>query len=177
MDIFQFRERLIADYAAFTRSFTKPRAADIRDYLQQRYADEEFWPAPLIQLNPSFVSGGTVEDLVAEGRLHPECARIFRAGKTDTGFGVTLRLHKHQDEAIRIAQRGESYASTTGTGSGKSVSYFIPITDHVLRQHAKGDSTHRVSAIVVYPMNALANSQREELTRFLKHGYPEAESR
>jgi hypothetical protein len=89
MDIFQFRERLIADYAAFTRSFNKPRAADIRDYLQQRYADEEFWPAPLIQLNPSFVSGGTVVDLVAEGRLHPECARIFRAGKTDTDFGVT----------------------------------------------------------------------------------------
>ena len=36
MDIFQFRERLIADYAAFTRSFTKPKAADIQDYLQQR---------------------------------------------------------------------------------------------------------------------------------------------
>jgi hypothetical protein len=174
MDIFQFRERLIADYAAFTRSFTKPRAADIQDHLQERYAAEDFWPAPLIQLNPSFVSGGTVEDLVAEGRLHPECARLFRAGKTDTDFGVTLRLHKHQDEAIRIAQRGESYASTTGTGSGKSVSYFIPIADHVLRQRAKGDRTPRVSAIVVYPMNALANSQREELTRFLKHGYPES---
>lgn len=172
MDVFQFRERLIGDYASFTRSFTKPQAEDIQTYLSACYDAGAFWPAPLVQLNPSFVSGGTVEDLVAAGRLNKECARIFRAGKTDSDFGVTLRLHQHQDEAIRIAQRGESYASTTGTGSGKSISYFIPIVDHVLRQRAKGDNTPRVCAIVIYPMNALANSQREELNRFLKYGYP-----
>jgi ATP-dependent helicase YprA (DUF1998 family) len=30
-----------------------------------------------------------------------------------------------------------------------------------------------VKAIIVYPMNALANSQQHELTKFLKHGYPD----
>lgn len=120
MDVFQFRERLIGDYASFTRSFTKPQAEDIQTYRRGCYDAEAFWPAPLVQPNPSFVSGGTVGDLVAAGRLHRECARIFRAGKTDSGFGVTLRLHQHQDEAIRIVQRGGSYASTTGTGLAKS---------------------------------------------------------
>ena len=176
MDVFQFRERLIGDYAAFTRSFTKPRAEDIQAYLEERYAAGEFWPAPLVQLNPSFVSSGTVEDLVAAGRLHPECARLFRIGKTATDWGFSLRLHKHQDDAIRIAQRGESYASTTGTGSGKSVTFSIPICDQVLRRRAQGDRTPRVSAIVVYPMNALANSQAEELHRFLELGYPEGQT-
>ena len=172
MDVFHFRERLIGDYESFTRSFTRPQAEDIKTYLQTQYDEGVFWPAPLVQLNPSFVSGGSVEQLVEEGLLHKEGARIFRAGKSASDFGVTLRLHKHQEEAIRAAQRSESYVLTTGTGSGKSLSYFIPIVDHVLRERAAGNTKPRVSAIVIYPMNALANSQREELTRFLKLGYP-----
>lgn len=172
MDVFQFRKRLIDDYESFTRSFTKPQADDIKAYLQNRYDAGIFWPAPLVQLNPSFVSGGSVEQLVEEHLLHKECARIFRAGKSATDFGVTLRLHKHQEEAIRAAQRNESYVLTTGTGSGKSLSYFIPIVDHVLSERAAGDNQPRVRAIVIYPMNALPNSQREELNRFLKLGYP-----
>ena len=172
MDVFQFRERLISDYASFSRSFTKPRALDIQAYLQDRYDAGVFWPAPLVQLNPSFVSGGTVEQLVEERVLHKECARIFRAGKTAADFGVTLRLHRHQEEAIRAAQRNESYVLTTGTGSGKSLAYFIPIVDQVLRERAAATHQPRVRAIVIYPMNALANSQREELTRFLQLGYP-----
>lgn len=113
MDVFQFRESLVGDYESFSRSFTNPRARDIRDYLQSRYDAGVFWPAPLIQLNPSFVSGGTVEELVEQRVLHAECARIFRAGKKGDDIGVTLRLHKHQEEAIRAAQRSESYVLTT----------------------------------------------------------------
>ena len=122
--------------------------------MQGRYDEGVFWPAPLVQLNPSFVSGGSVEQLVEEHLLHKECARIFRAGKTGSEFGVSLRLHKHQEEAIRAAQRGESYVLTTGTGSGKSLSYFIPIVDHVLRERAAGDTQPRVRAIVIYPMRS-----------------------
>ncbi len=55
---------------------------------------------------------------------------------------------------------------TTGTGSGKSLCFFIPIVSHVLaaRRRIAEPRTH---AIVVYPMNALANSQMEELDRFI----------
>ena len=60
---------------------------------------------------------------------------------------------------------------TTGTGSGKSLSYFIPIVDDVLRRKKSGDAGRGISAIVVYPMNALCNSQLEELEKFLVCGY------
>lgn len=172
MDVFQFRERLIRDYESFSRSFTNPNAEDIRAYLKARYDEGVFWPAPLIQLNPSFVTGGSIEDLVEQQLLHKECAAIFRAGKHGGQMGVTLRLHQHQEEGIRAARRRESYVLTTGTGSGKSLSYFIPIVDHVLREKAAGRTQPKVRAIVIYPMNALANSQREELNRFLIAGYP-----
>ncbi len=80
MDVFQFRERLIGDYGSFTWSSTKPRADDIKTYLQGRYDEGVFWLAPLVQLNPSFVSEGSVEQLVEEHLLRKECARISRAG-------------------------------------------------------------------------------------------------
>lgn len=47
----------------------------------------------------------------------------------------------------------------TGTGSGKSLGYIVPIVDAVLRQHAEGSYRLGVKAIIVYPMNAPANSQ------------------
>ena len=127
----------------------------------------------MVQLNPAFVPGGEIGQLVAEGLLHPECERIFRVGKTADGApGKPLLLHKHQDDAIRIAKRRELYVLTTGTGSGKSLSYFIPIIDDVLRRRAAGRKG--ISAIVVYPMNALCNSQMDELERFLRFGYAKA---
>ena len=52
-------------------------------------------------------------------------------------MGVSLTLHHHQQEAIQRAQAGESYVLTTGTGSGKSLSYFIPIVDAILKAKEK----------------------------------------
>ncbi len=171
MDVFDFRDRLVDEYARFTRSFVKIRAADIKAHVDAEYAAERFWPAPMVQLNPAFVSGGNIGEFVAEGLLHPECERIFRFGKsTDGAPGTALTLHRHQEEAIRIAKRRESYVLTTGTGSGKSLAYFIPIIDDVLRRRASGGAKG-ISAIVVYPMNALCNSQLEELEKYLRRGY------
>lgn len=58
---------------------------------------------------------------------------------------------------------------TTGTGSGKSLAYIVPIVDHVLKR----GSGKGIQAIVVYPMNALANSQQGELRKFLQFGFGE----
>jgi len=166
MDVFEFRGKLVADYETFTRSFTRIRASDIKAFVDAAYDSGRYWPAPLVQVNPNFKTGNTVESLARAGGLHAECARIFRAGKSPSSPGVTLTLFQHQEEAIGFAQRGQSYVLTTGTGSGKSLGYFIPMVDAILKAKAL-DSTPRTRAIVIYPMNALANSQMEELGKFL----------
>ena len=173
MDVFAFREELIAEYERFSRSFTEIRAADIRQAVEEAYASGRFWPAPLIQLNPNFVPGGSIDEFVAKGTLDAECAKIFRIKSPTDPLGQPLVLHKHQAQALAIARRGESYVLTTGTGSGKSLSYFIPIVNDVLRRKKSGDPGKGICAIVVYPMNALCNSQCEELEKFLKRGYGE----
>ena len=173
MDVFAFRKELISEYERFSRSFISIRAADIRQIVDEAYDGGRFWPAPLIQLNPNFVPGGSIEEFVANGILDAECAKIFRIKNPTDPLGQPLVLHKHQAEAIAIARRDESYVLTTGTGSGKSLSYFIPIVDDVLRRKKSGDPCKGICAIVVYPMNALCNSQCEELEKFLKRGYDE----
>jgi len=170
MDVFDLRNRLVEDYARYTRSFIKIADPRIRDKVDGALDEGALWPEPLLQLNPTFLPGGTIDDLVADGTLHPECAKIFRIDKTATDHtGKQLLLHTHQTEAIRKAKEGKSYVLTSGTGSGKSLTYIVPIVDHVLRN----GSGKGIQAIVVYPMNALANSQNEELGKFILRGYSE----
>ncbi|MCP4693495.1 MAG: DEAD/DEAH box helicase [Desulfobacterales bacterium] len=166
MDVFKYRDSIVSNYRTFTTSFTKIKADDIREFVNKRYDSGHYWPAPLIQLNPAFVSGPDVERLVAKGALHPACRDIFRFGRGSGSPGVSVKLHKHQADAVDIAQRGESYVLTTGTGSGKSLAYMLPIIDHILKSDRETEPA--IKAIIIYPMNALVNSQLEELDKFLE---------
>lgn len=170
MNVFDLRNRLVGDYASYTRSFIKIADARISDKVNSELDAGAFWPEPLLQLNPTFLPGGTIDEMVDQGTLHAECKKIFRIDKSDTDHtGKELLLHTHQRDAILKAKQGKSFALTSGTGSGKSLTYIVPIIDHVLRN----GSGRGIQAIVVYPMNALANSQEEELKKFLEKGYPE----
>jgi ATP-dependent helicase YprA (DUF1998 family) len=157
MNVFEFRKRLIDDYSKYVRGFINIQDENLRKHVNDGLAAGVFWPEPLIQLNPSFEPGARIEDLVDVMVLHETCARIFRKDKDNPSYpdGRSLRLHKHQEEAIRHARTGANFVLTTGTGSGKSLAYIVPIVDHVLRR----GPGRGVQAIVIYPMNALANSQ------------------
>jgi len=107
VDVFELRSRLIGDYARYTRSFIKIADQRIDAKVQSELNAGAFWPEPLLQLNPTFKPGGTIDELVADGTLHKECARIFRNDKTDHDHtGLQLVLHTHQTEAIRKPRRG-----------------------------------------------------------------------
>ncbi|MCK5849939.1 MAG: DEAD/DEAH box helicase [Kiritimatiellae bacterium] len=168
MDVFGLRDKLVTNYSGYVRSFVSIQDARISERVNTALDSGLLWPEPLIQMNPSFAHAESVDDLVNDGVLHEECRNIFRLGKhaaSDTG--KELRLHQHQADAIKTARKKQNYILSTGTGSGKSLSYIIPIVDSVLRSGpGKG-----IQAIIVYPMNALANSQFGELKKFLSAGY------
>jgi ATP-dependent helicase YprA (DUF1998 family)/very-short-patch-repair endonuclease len=169
VDVFELRERVIQDYDDYVRSFLIIKDPRIRQLVEDEMARGFLWPEPLIQLNPSFEPGESIQQLIAHGELHPACLDIFRAKREDGSVGEPFRLHRHQVEGIRAARAGDSYVLTTGTGSGKSLAYIVPIVDHVLRR----GSGNGIQAIVIYPMNALANSQMGELQKFLgREGLP-----
>jgi very-short-patch-repair endonuclease len=168
LNVFDLRESVISEYQGFVSGFLNIRDSRIEEEVQTALDAGRLWPDPYISLNPKFESGGRIDELAASGLLDPATANIFRVKDQHHELGPYFNLHRHQVGAIEAARSGANYVLTTGTGSGKSLTYLIPIVDHVVRN----GSGRGIQAIVVYPMNALANSQLGELRKFLDWGFP-----
>lgn len=72
-------------------------------------------------------------------------------------------LYRHQEEAIRRVFNGRNVVVATGTGSGKTESFIYPILLSLYQELKAGNTEPGVRALVLYPMNALANDQRARL--------------
>ncbi|MCW5886722.1 MAG: DEAD/DEAH box helicase [Anaerolineales bacterium] len=152
MNVFQTHADIVSDYATYIRSFLKIDDPAIRHTVEEALNQGKLWPEPLLQFNPSFEMYGSLEKLAQAGDIHSDIRDIFK------GYS----LYKHQVEAIRLGTSGKDFIVTSGTGSGKSLTYIGSIFHYLLSNpQAKG-----ITAIVVYPMNALINSQFEEFTRY-----------
>ena len=160
MKAFEFDHRLIESYARFSRSFSVVRSDDLRSEINRQYDEGRCWPDALLSINPRFLQGPTADELVTSGDLDEATGKVFRFGPTP------LRFHRHQAQAIAKARAGQSYVVTTGTGSGKSLCFFVPVVDAIIRARKAG-KPRKTSAIIVYPMNALANSQMNEIEKFI----------
>jgi ATP-dependent helicase YprA (DUF1998 family) len=163
MSIFDLHAQVLADYRDFVCSFFIVADERVRQFVEQALVEEaRLWPDFLLQVSPAYARAATVEELARQGVLHETTARIFR-----TPEGYPFHLYQHQIEALAQACAGTSYIVTSGTGSGKSLTYFLPIVDTLVRHPSTGE---RVAALVVYPMNALVNSQLQALEK-LKESY------
>lgn len=157
MNIFNIHSQIIKSYRSYIESFINIRDERIRSTIQNEINSGKLWPAPLIQLNPTYKNGGTIEDLCKTENLHPDLIKIFK--------GVIPSLHQHQKEAILLGAQGKDVVVTSGTGSGKSLIYLTTIFNSILKEKKPG-----LKALLVFPMNALINSQAEEIEK-LKENY------
>ncbi|WP_457651644.1 DEAD/DEAH box helicase [Rhodocaloribacter sp.] len=158
MNVFDLRRTLVERFAEYTTSQVLIRDERIRAHVEDELRAGVLYPDALVQLNPRFRYGRRIHALVDEGLLAPGCRRL-----------PDFPLYRHQEEAVRCALRSEHYVLTTGTGSGKSLTYLLPIIETVLRE----GSGKGIRAILVYPMNALVNSQQQALEGLLvERGIP-----
>ena len=80
MDVFQLRDDVVGGYADYVRSFLNIADAQIKGFVEERLAEGHLWPEALVQLNPAVpAQGATIDELVAEGVLHPEHSRASSA--------------------------------------------------------------------------------------------------
>jgi superfamily II DNA/RNA helicase len=156
MNILKYHRSLINRYKSYINSFINIKDPVLLEFVKSEIEFNKLWPEPLVQFNPTFEKGRPLTTLIKEGHLHKELDNIFK------GFN----LYKHQEEAILLGAKGREFIVTSGTGSGKSLTYIATIINHVLSQ---GDSANnKIQAIVVYPMNALINSQYKEIEKYKK---------
>lgn len=159
MDVFALRIRIIDDYREYIASFLSIRDPRINAEVAESIDDGLLWPEPRIGLNPAFESGGVIDEHVASGLLHPECSNIFRIKHDDGTLKQPMTLHRHQLDAIQVAQARGNYVLTTGTGSGKNLSYIVPIVDRVLRN---GSGNRRMDAGTVSGLRATCKMSGSE---------------
>jgi DEAD/DEAH box helicase domain-containing protein len=76
--------------------------------------------------------------------------------------GVTA-LYRHQAEAWEAARRGENVVVTTGTASGKSLAFNLPVLDEIAREP-------KTRALYLYPTKALAQDQARALAELRLKG-------
>ena len=154
-DVFALRNRVVDEYRSYVESFVRVLDPRVNEFVRQQLAAGELWPPAVLQLNPAFEPDRSLGELADAGTITRETARFF---------GEEIRLYRHQAEALAAAQRGEPYVVSTGTGSGKSLTYLVPIYDAIVRNEPQRQGG--VRAIIVYPMNALINSQLEALQQY-----------
>lgn len=152
MNVFDTHRQIVDDYAQYIRSFINISDPEIAQPVEDSLSEGRLWPQPLLQFNPAYEHAGTVEEVVASGLLHEDTRHIFD--------GYTL--YRHQREAIELGVGGTDFVVTSGTGSGKSLTYIGTIFNHLLAN----PGADGVVAVIVYPMNALINSQTNEFNTY-----------
>ena len=148
MDVLLTHKQVVEDYASYIQSFLNIADPAIRSTVENKLAEGRLWPEPLLQFNPAYESAGTVEALASNGTLHSAIPDILR------GYS----LYKHQVDSIKLGTGDRDFIVTSGTGSGKSLTYIGTIFHDLLSHPSEGG----IRAVIVYPMNALINSQFEE---------------
>jgi len=126
MNVFQTHSRIVDDYATYIRSFLNIADPAILAVVEGELEKGKLWPEPLLQFNPAFEMAGSVADLSRDGTLHRDIADIFK------GYS----LYRHQVEAIELGTAGKDFIVTSGTGSGKSLTYIGSIFHHLLSRPA-----------------------------------------
>ena len=176
---FAILESVQQDYLTYVRTFQRFQNPRIRDWVMDRIEHGTLlWKPPYIQLSRPFAPGDTLETLVEEGLLHSKAPPIFRRDPDDPA-SLPVHPYRHQSEAVRRILgspplisgeglgEGANVVVATGTGSGKSFAFGIPIVSQSLRMREQG--IPGIKAVIVYPMNALANSQYDDFAQRL-HG-------
>lgn len=131
---------------------------------------------PWLETNDVFKSGLSINQLIDAGVL----SLLFRnleSGKPNSKLynkclPIDRPLYLHQEHAIRSIVNGNNAVVSTGTGSGKTNCFLIPVLNELLREKESGTLSPGVRALFIYPMNALANDQMKNIRKILMY-YPD----
>ena len=164
IDPIRFDSELQATFRRYL--YTSNLICDSEPELQNRFWDELTSPlrilnGPFIHCIPAYEPAESLVDLIAGKRHGLKLSDRFLKLPREQ-FDPTRPLHTHQANAIEQAVAGRNLVVATGTGSGKTECFMLPILQSVFADPAPG-----LRAIIIYPMNALANDQLDRLRRLL----------
>ncbi|ADI74081.1 DEAD/DEAH box helicase domain protein [Methanohalobium evestigatum Z-7303] len=138
---------------------------ELQEKFQNKLEPEIFVKGPILEATPPFEKGNTLKDLINEGLL----SKKFELLESED-LPLDRPLYKHQEKAIRnIINKNKNAVVATGTGSGKTEIFMITILNYLFKQQENSELGPGVRALLLYPMNALANDQLKRMRTLLKN--------
>lgn len=121
---------------------------------------------PFFQAHRPFRLGKKWRDLPLDAKI----AEVMEARAQGFGAKDWEYAYTHQSGAIDelLSPLARPVVVTTGTGSGKTEAFLLPVLHNALMDARSFNGKPGLTAILIYPMNALANDQRERIDGYLK---------
>ena len=158
----QMAKHVTGRYLSYLQSTFQFRNPEFRASFEQALKAGDLARGPFLEITPGFAEGAPIPKMLGD----------LLGVRVDRGLvealGGERRLYAHQDQAIRLADSGANVVVATGTGSGKTEAFLIPILAHLYREHRAGTLGPGVRALLLYPLNALANDQLRRLNDIAK---------
>jgi len=157
MDPLSLSNQVEQRYRQYLQTAFYFRDPDLRASFQKTLSEGVIRKGPFLEATPVFRRGATPREL-----LGPEFGQDM-----EEGFLAALNgdrsLFLHQEASVRSVLAAQNVVVATGTGSGKTECFLYPILIHLFREFLRAELGPGVRALVLYPMNALANDQRDRL--------------
>lgn len=145
-------------YRRYLRTTFFVREPRLRESFAQALEREDLIKGPFLEITPRYKLSRTLRECLQE--WFPE--QLWDEAFLDA-ISADRPLYQHQEDAIRAAVTGHNVIVATGTGSGKTESFLLPILIQLYLQKSKQPPESGVKALILYPMNALVADQRERL--------------
>src|SRR5262250_2848074 len=67
MDVFTLREKVVSDYRHYIESFVRINDEKVADFVETKFNEGVLWPDAILQLNPAYEPGSTLDELATQG--------------------------------------------------------------------------------------------------------------
>ena len=164
----QTTDKIRGDYQNYIASILTVKDKQITQLAHEAVGNTDFVKGPYLESTLPFVDGKTLKELADEKLISSEFGKMGKSVHFDD-----WKLRVHQEKALRhIIEENRNMVVSTGTGSGKTECYLYPIFNALMREKEAGTLDAGVRAMLIFPMNALANDQQKKLRKLLKE-YPD----
>jgi len=161
----ELSEQISENYKRYLTTTFEVKDKQLKKRLYDQINAYPFSKGPYIETTPDFKKGKSIEELIKREDLSHEF-QLLNSNK----MPLDRPLYLHQERAVQtISVKERNAVIATGTGSGKTECYLIPILNYLMRQNERGELNPGVRAVLLYPMNALANDQMKRIRELLVH--------
>lgn len=157
-------EKILDDYKSYILSTFHTDSELYNDQIERLVnGGYELLKGPYLQLTDNYKKEKSIRELT-DSFLSKEFLKL-----NSNKFNPDMKLYAHQIKALEnIIVKDRSTVVSTGTGSGKTESFLLPIFNHLMKEIESGTiKRHGVRAMIIYPMNALVNDQIKRLKELL----------